>query len=110
MVLKCSAGFTDPVLKVAYYGTLFTEYESPKLYSHLMKFLEMRDLSNFNPTQLLTTTVREDIIKASLSPIDSFLNDHYNEFRSGIPCQMILGMKQMDQELNKIKTRNFELQ
>jgi hypothetical protein len=59
-----------------------------------MSFLENRNSTNFNPTIFPNTTAREDIIDAGLSPIDSFLTEHFKQFNEDINCQVILDIKQ----------------
>jgi hypothetical protein len=69
----------------------------------------LRDLSNFKPAHFLHASAREDITEAGLSQAGSLLRDHFKEFCSGIPCQVVLDIRNCNIELMKLKAKNFQL-
>ena len=73
-------------------------------YDNLFTFFMSYDLSTFNVRKIPMTEAKQDLIEASKSPIDVWINDHYDSLVKGMSCSDALVCKPAD-----MKDKNFQL-
>ena len=76
-----------------------------EFYDNLLTYFIKYDLNGFNVRNIPMTEAKEDLIEASSSPLDIWINDHYDELIEGIQCSDALISKPSD-----MKDKTFQLQ
>jgi hypothetical protein len=76
-----------------YWNTIRAEMNDPEFYSNLYTYFKHRDISTFDLSVIPNTETRNDMILDALSPIDTLILDHLDEFIRGIPCTEALQYK-----------------
>lgn len=89
---------------LAYFKALYNKF-TDEFYDNLMTFFVKRDISEFNPRDIPMTEAKEDLIEASRSPMDQWINDHYDELVNGLSCEAAMISKP-----EMLKDKNFQLQ
>ncbi|KAA6404472.1 MAG: hypothetical protein EZS28_000023 [Streblomastix strix] len=52
---------------------------------------DLKDISQFNPRDIPMTQAKKDIIRASVSPVDEVIINHFKSFRDGVTCSIVEG-------------------
>jgi hypothetical protein len=87
-----------------YFNNLIRSFTS-EFYTDLLTFYANRDITNFNPRDIPMTEEKQDIIDASRSEIDVWIQAHYDELVTGMKCENAQCMKP-----DSITLKNFQLQ
>jgi hypothetical protein len=88
----------------SYFNQLIKSFTN-EFYSELLTFYANRDISSFNPRNIPMTEAKQDIVDASKSEIDIWIQAHYDEIVTGMQCEKALCMRP-----DSINPKNFQLQ
>ncbi|KAA6397881.1 MAG: hypothetical protein EZS28_006594 [Streblomastix strix] len=77
---------------VDYFNELSQSY-TQEFYENLITFLLERDISQFNPTLIPMTKAKKQMINVSRSLVDDVIMEHYEQFKQGIPINLVSSFK-----------------
>ena len=69
------------------------EWFNKEFYDNLLIFFINYNLLTFNVRDMPMTEAKQDIIDASKSPIDVWINDHYDSLVKGMICSRFFDVK-----------------
>ncbi|KAA6391784.1 MAG: hypothetical protein EZS28_012690 [Streblomastix strix] len=72
-------------------------------YENLMTFLLEKDISQFNPTLILMTEAKKQLINVNRFPKDDMIMEHYKQFKQDIPIALVNQYKQQNWLLKTYK-------
>ena len=100
VVLQCNGKYKG---NDSYFKQIHDSFNKD-FYDNLFTFFMSYDLSTFNVRKIPMTEAKQDLIEASKSPIDVWINDHYDSLVKGMICSDALVCKPAD-----MKDKNFQL-
>lgn len=100
VVLQCNGKYKG---NDSYFKQIHDSFNKD-FYDNLFTFFMSYDLSTFNVRKIPMTEAKQDLIEASKSPIDVWINDHYDSLIKGMICSDALVCKPAD-----MKDKNFQL-
>ena len=74
---------------IDYFAKLHASF-TKEFYDNLLTFFIKYDIKGFNPRNIPMTEAKQDLIEASRSEFDEWINAHYSSLINGIPCSEAL--------------------
>jgi putative DNA primase/helicase len=84
-----------------YWKAFFEERDSADFYNQLFTFYATRDISKFDPSEIPETQAKKDIVNAGKSGLDLIIEQNFQQFKEGIPCQEALNLQPPEYKTQK---------
>lgn len=101
VVLQCNGKYKG---NNEYFKQMYESFNK-EFYDNLLTFFVNYNITEFNIRNIPMTEAKQDLIEASRSPIDVWINEHYNDLIEGIQCSDALMSKP-----SEMKDKTFQLQ